>query len=108
MTPASRLRALPLASWERDGLKMALRKAGLPMEDVDEPRLLFWRYETLSDVPVGFGGLEIHERDALLRDGGEPRHGNREVVDSRWNQIEDVASLGIGSALFGETRRAVR
>src|SRR5262249_11797686 len=26
-----------------------------------------WRYETLSDVPVGFGGMEIHDRDALLR-----------------------------------------
>jgi amino-acid N-acetyltransferase len=63
----SPLRGLPLASWERDGLKTALRRAGLASDDVEEPQLLFWRYETLSDVPVGFGGLEIHDRDALLR-----------------------------------------
>jgi amino-acid N-acetyltransferase len=64
---AARLRGLPLAAWERDGLKAALRKAGLSVADADEPRIQFWRYETLSDVPVGFGGLEIHDRDALLR-----------------------------------------
>jgi N-acetylglutamate synthase-like GNAT family acetyltransferase len=63
----SRLRGLPLAAWERDGLKTALRRVGLPADDIEEPQLLFWRYETLSDVPVGFGGLEIHDRNALLR-----------------------------------------
>jgi N-acetylglutamate synthase-like GNAT family acetyltransferase len=67
MTAASRLRGLPLAAWERDGLKAALHGAGLPVDDAEEPRVQFWRYETLSDVPVGFGGLEIHDRDALLR-----------------------------------------
>ena len=62
-----RLLATPLAEWERDGLKAALSKAGLPAADVGDPRLLFWRFETLNDVPVGFGGLEIHGPDALLR-----------------------------------------
>jgi amino-acid N-acetyltransferase len=64
---ARRLLATPLAAWERDGLKAALSKAGLPADDVGDPQLLFWRFETLNDVPVGFGGLEIHGPDALLR-----------------------------------------
>jgi N-acetylglutamate synthase-like GNAT family acetyltransferase len=62
-----RLRANPLAVWERDGLKAALIRTGLPAADVGEAGLLFWRFETLNDVPVGFGGLEIHGSDALLR-----------------------------------------
>ena len=61
------LLATPLAAWERDGVKTALAKAGLPADDVDDPRHMFWRFETATDVPVGFGGLEIHPPDALLR-----------------------------------------
>jgi N-acetylglutamate synthase-like GNAT family acetyltransferase len=61
-----RLLALPLAAWERDGLKAALVKAGLPADDVGDPRLLFWRFESHEDVPVGFGGLAVHGDDALL------------------------------------------
>lgn len=57
---------LPLAAWERDGLSAALSKAGLPAEDIDAPNLLFWRFES-GDVPVGFGGLDIHGDQALLR-----------------------------------------
>ena len=64
---AARLLATALAAWERDGLRSALRKAGLPADDVDDARLLFWRFESLNDVPAGFGGLEIHDGDALLR-----------------------------------------
>ncbi len=60
------LLATPLAAWERDGLTAALVKAGLPAHDVGDARLLFWRFET-TDIPVGFGGLEIHGSDALLR-----------------------------------------
>jgi len=61
------LRATPLAVWERDGLKAALLRAGLPADDVAEPDRLFWRFERYDDMPVGFGGLEIHGADALLR-----------------------------------------
>ncbi len=61
-----RLRAVPLAAWERDGVRAALLKAGLPVDDVGDAALLFWRFET-DDVPVGFGGLRIHGRDAELR-----------------------------------------
>jgi N-acetylglutamate synthase-like GNAT family acetyltransferase len=65
--PRRRLLATPLAAWERDGLKAALLKARLPADDVGDARLLFWRFETVEDIPVGFGGLEIHGSDALLR-----------------------------------------
>jgi N-acetylglutamate synthase-like GNAT family acetyltransferase len=61
-----RLLAVPLAEWERDGLKAALKKAGLPSEDVCAPGRRFWRFEQ-DDVPVGFGGLELHDGAALLR-----------------------------------------
>ena len=62
-----RLIVTPLAGWERDGARAALVKAGLPADDVGDARLLFWRFETVEDIPVGFGGLEIHGSDALLR-----------------------------------------
>lgn len=64
---APRLRAAPLAAWERDGLKAALIKAGLPAADVGREDRLFWRFEQIDDMPAGFGGLEIHGTDALLR-----------------------------------------
>ena len=62
----SRLQRAPLAVWEREGLKAALVKAGLPADEVGDPALLFWRFETFEDVPVGFGGLELHGNAALL------------------------------------------
>jgi N-acetylglutamate synthase-like GNAT family acetyltransferase len=61
------LLATPLAAWERDGLKAALVKTGLPADDIGDPHLLFWRFESRANVPAGFGGLEIHNSDALLR-----------------------------------------
>ena len=57
----------PLAAWERDGLKAALVKAGLPADDVDDAHVLFWRFETATDIPAGFGGIEMHAGNALLR-----------------------------------------
>jgi N-acetylglutamate synthase-like GNAT family acetyltransferase len=57
---------LPLAVFERDALRAALAKAGLPAEDVDRPEHLFWRFE-IGDMPVGFGGLEPYRDVALLR-----------------------------------------
>jgi len=58
--------ALPLATWERDGLKAALARSGLPSDDVEHDGPLFWRFER-DDVPVGFAGIEVHGTDALLR-----------------------------------------
>jgi amino-acid N-acetyltransferase len=62
-----KLAAVALALGERAGLAAALRRAELPAADVDEPGHLFWRFETRDGLPVGFGGLEIHGRTALLR-----------------------------------------
>jgi amino-acid N-acetyltransferase len=59
------LTATPLAVWERDGLAAALARIGLPHDDIGEPGRLFWRFQQ-DDIPVGFGGLEIHGRAALL------------------------------------------
>jgi N-acetylglutamate synthase-like GNAT family acetyltransferase len=39
----------------------------MPADDVGDPCLMFWRFETYEDVPVGFGGLELYGDDALLR-----------------------------------------
>lgn len=57
----------PLRAGERAALQAALAKAELPSTDVEEPGRLFWRFETRDEVPVGFGGLEIHGKDALMR-----------------------------------------
>ena len=62
----SSLFALPLATWERDGLKAALARAGLPAADLETEGPLFWRFER-DDVPVGFAGIEVHGTDAVLR-----------------------------------------
>jgi N-acetylglutamate synthase-like GNAT family acetyltransferase len=67
MAPPRRLIATPLQVWERDGVAAALAKAGLPADDIADPYVLLWRFETYEDVPVGFGGLEIYDYDALLR-----------------------------------------
>ena len=65
--PAPRLRASPLAVWERDGLKAALRRTALPIDGIDKPDCLFWRFERQDDIPIGFGGLAIDGPDAHLR-----------------------------------------
>ena len=64
---AEPLIALPLAVWERDGLKAALTRAGLPADDIFRPGPQFWRFSTQDDVPAGFGGIEVHGADALMR-----------------------------------------
>jgi len=61
-----RLFGEPLAAWERDALIAALTRVGLPASDVTAPGKLFWRFVD-GDVPVGFGGLEVHGADALIR-----------------------------------------
>lgn len=48
-------------------LARALAKAKLPADDVEAPGRLFWRFEDLDQLPLGYGGLEIHGKDALLR-----------------------------------------
>jgi amino-acid N-acetyltransferase len=64
---APKLEARALRDGERGALAAALAKAKLPTEDIEAPGRLFWRFETVDEVPVGFGGLELHGEDALLR-----------------------------------------
>jgi arsenate reductase (glutaredoxin) len=52
---------------ERSALTLALAKAGLATEDVEEPGRLFWRFETRDKTLVGFGGLEAYAPNALIR-----------------------------------------
>jgi N-acetylglutamate synthase-like GNAT family acetyltransferase len=52
---------------ERRVLVAVLKNAKLPIEDIEAPGRLFWRFETVEEVPVGFGGLEPYAEDALLR-----------------------------------------
>ena len=63
----SKLTAHPLRAGERCALKAALAKAELPIEDIEAPGRLFWRFETRDEMPVGFGGLEVHGEDGLMR-----------------------------------------
>jgi amino-acid N-acetyltransferase len=67
MPDMPKLMARPLRDGERGALAAALAKAKLPTEDIEAPGRLFWRFETKDEVPVGFGGLELHGEDALLR-----------------------------------------
>ncbi len=62
--PALRLRAVPGTD---AALTAALAAAGLPTDDLAEPGRVFVAGETLSGRTVGYAGLEIHGRDALLR-----------------------------------------
>ena len=62
-----KLVAKPIPHGERGVLARTLAKAKLPAGDVDEPGRLFWRFETLDQVPLGFGGLEAYGNDALMR-----------------------------------------
>jgi N-acetylglutamate synthase-like GNAT family acetyltransferase len=82
-----RLFAFPLKTGERGALSKALAKARLPVDDVEVPGPLFWRFETTDSIPVGFGGLEIHGEDALMRS----------VVI-----LPPLRSRGIGTALVAQ------
>jgi amino-acid N-acetyltransferase len=66
-TDIPRLLAFPLLPVERAGLAAALRRANLRADDLDAPGRRFWRFEDADGIPVGFGGLEIHGKDALMR-----------------------------------------
>jgi N-acetylglutamate synthase-like GNAT family acetyltransferase len=63
----AKLTSHPLRDGERGALAAALARANLPTADIEAPGRLFWRFETEDEVPVGFGGLEVHGEDALLR-----------------------------------------
>jgi N-acetylglutamate synthase-like GNAT family acetyltransferase len=62
-----KLVAYSLLIGDRSALAAALKNAKLPIEDIEASRRLFWRFETVEGVPIGFGGLELYVGDALLR-----------------------------------------
>jgi GNAT superfamily N-acetyltransferase len=64
---ASNLMIRPLAVGERDTLMTMLTREHLPVDGLDDPSGLFWRFDSMQDVPLGFGGIELHGSDALLR-----------------------------------------
>ena len=57
----------PLLIGERSVLAAALKTSKLPIEDIEAPGRLFFRFETVEGLPVGFGGLELHASEALMR-----------------------------------------
>jgi arsenate reductase (glutaredoxin) len=61
------LRWRPLRAGEYAALSATLARAGLPVDDLESPGRLFFRFETDDDIPVGFGGLELHGDHALMR-----------------------------------------
>jgi amino-acid N-acetyltransferase len=60
------LRLVELAPGQFVELKYALKGADLPYDDIVEPGHRFYRLDDAVG-PLGWGGLEVHGRDALLR-----------------------------------------
>jgi N-acetylglutamate synthase-like GNAT family acetyltransferase len=89
-----RLVAFPLKPWERDALTSAVARAGLPTADIRAVEHLFWRFEGEDEIPVGFGGLEIHGEHALLRSVVTlPPLRRRGIAVTIVSQIESEATL---------------
>ena len=64
--PPVKLFHKPLPPGERGLLSRALAKAEIAVEDVEAPGSLFWRFEMPEGIPVGYGGLEVHDKEALV------------------------------------------
>ncbi|OYD81602.1 arsenic resistance N-acetyltransferase ArsN2 [Azospirillum brasilense] len=56
----------PLTNAERPALARLLAANSLPTDDLDEPGRRFWRVADARGT-LGYGGLEVHGADALLR-----------------------------------------
>lgn len=56
-----------LHTHEMSELAAALRAAGLPTEDLGRPGQQFWRFCTPDGALLGYAGLEVRGREALLR-----------------------------------------
>ncbi|MBK4722031.1 arsenate reductase (glutaredoxin) [Azospirillum sp. YIM DDC1] len=88
---------IPLADAERPVLARLLAANGLPTDDLDEPGRRFWRVADDRGT-LGYGGLEIHGADALLRSVVVPAErrgagGGRAVVAAVRAQ---ALTLGVG------------
>lgn len=65
--PALKLFSKPLPPGERGLLARALEKGEIAIDDVEAPGTLFWRFEMPEGIPVGYGGVEVHQKEALVR-----------------------------------------
>jgi amino-acid N-acetyltransferase len=61
------LTARPLPAGEQPALAAVLSAASLPAEDLGEPGREFFVFRDPRDTLVGYGGIEVLGRDALLR-----------------------------------------
>ena len=61
------LTARPLPSGEHPALAAVLGAASLPAEDLGEPGREFFAFRDPRGTVVGYGGIEVLGRDALLR-----------------------------------------
>lgn len=59
---------LPVAHRGTQCFDRGAQEFKLPIEDIEAPGRLFWRFETVDNVSVGFGGLEVYDGDALFQD----------------------------------------
>ncbi|CAO3443434.1 hypothetical protein [Azospirillum argentinense] len=101
----------PLAKPALPALAALLAMEGLPNQDIADAGRRFWRVDD-SDGLLGYGGLEVHGRDGLLRSvvvlPERRRKGNgRAVVDAIVRQatalgLERLWLLTIGAAGFFE------
>ena len=95
------LRAAVIARKDVGELRKALRAAGLPHHDLDADGVRLYAFERSGDV-VGYGGLEIYGRHALLRsivvDSARRRQGvGRRIVELL---SENAAREGVGRAFL--------
>jgi N-acetylglutamate synthase-like GNAT family acetyltransferase len=59
--------ATPVAAGERSAMDEMLRRADLPVDDLDDTAVLAFSFADRDGAPVGYGGLEIHGDNALVR-----------------------------------------
>jgi protein-tyrosine-phosphatase/N-acetylglutamate synthase-like GNAT family acetyltransferase len=52
----------------------ALRAASLPVEDLDQSQGTYFRFYDQEGAPVGYGGIELYGKNALLRSIAVPEH----------------------------------
>lgn len=66
MTEQNKIRVRQLSSAEIPELSHFLSEAGLPIEDLTLPGRMFFRFDRAAEL-LGFGGIEGHGPDRLLR-----------------------------------------
>ena len=66
MSQSKELEASRLGQANMSALREALQAAGLPADDLDAPDVTMFAFQRAGKL-VGYGGLELHGDDALLR-----------------------------------------